>query len=127
MLEMAYGRKVGKSTVDNSLRGVRENSVINVVDEYLTLKRIPHYRINSGALKTPRSQLVKFGCKGMSDFYAIGPAGISIWIECKRPKGGRVSEAQREFLDCINRNGGIGIVVNSVESLESQLKEAQRI
>jgi hypothetical protein len=61
----------------------------------------------------------------MADFYAIGPAGISIWIECKRPVGGRLSADQKEFLDCINREGGIGIVVNSVESLESQLKEAQ--
>jgi hypothetical protein len=60
----------------------------------------------------------------MSDFYAIGPAGISIWIECKRPKGGRLSADQKEFLDCINRSGGIGIVVSSVESLELQLKEA---
>jgi hypothetical protein len=121
---MAYGRKVGKSTIDTSLRGVRENQVLNAVDEYLALKRIPHYRINSGALKTPRGQLIRFGSKGMSDFYAIGPDGISVWIECKRPKGGRLSEAQKEFLDCINRNGGVGIVVNSVESLELQLKEA---
>jgi hypothetical protein len=123
---MAYGRKI-KKRVDDSLRGVKESSVMSAVDEYLTLKRIPYYRINSGALKTPRGQLVKFGSKGMSDIYAIGPAGISIWIECKRPKGGRLSEAQKEFLDCINRNGGVGIVVNSVDSLENQLKEVRII
>jgi hypothetical protein len=121
---MAYGRKIRTLKVEDPLKGVGENAVVNVVDEYLTLKRIPHYRINSGALKTPRGHLVKFGSKGMSDIYAIGPAGISIWIECKRPKGGRLSEAQKEFLDCINRHAGVGIVVNSVESLESQLKEA---
>jgi hypothetical protein len=121
---MAYGRKVGKSTANDSLRGVRENSVINAVDVYLTLKCIPHYRINSGALVTPRGQLIRFGSKGMSDFYAIGPAGISIWIECKRPKGGRLSADQKEFLDCINKHSGIGIVVRSVEELESQLKDA---
>jgi hypothetical protein len=124
---MAYDRKTRTPKVEDTLKGVRENAVMNAVDEYLTLKRIPHYRINSGALKTPRGQLVKFGSKGMSDFFAIGPAGISIWIECKRPKGGRLSEAQKEFLDCINRNGGVGIVVNSVDSLENQLKEAQII
>ena len=114
---MAYPRKA-------ALRGVKEGPVINAVSEYLASKKIPHYRINSGALKTQRGGFVRFGAKGMSDFYAIGPAGISIWIECKRPVGGRVSEDQKEFLDCINRNGGIGIVVNSVESLERQLKEA---
>jgi hypothetical protein len=124
---MAYGRKVGKSTVDDSPRGARENSVLNAVMEYLSLKRIPHWRINSGATKTERGGFVRFGSKGMSDIYAIGPAGISVWIECKRPKGGRLSEAQKEFLDCINRNDGVGIVVNSVDSLENQLKEAQII
>jgi hypothetical protein len=124
---MAYSRKLGKSTIDSSLRGVRESSVLNAVMEYLLLKRIPHWRINSGATKTERGGFIRFGSKGMSDIYAIGPDGISIWIECKRSKGGRLSESQKEFLDCINRNGGIGIVVNSVESLESQLKEARVI
>jgi hypothetical protein len=112
------------NAAEDPLRRVKESVVINAVEEYLTLKHIPHYRINSGALKTPRGQLVKFGAKGMSDIFAIGPAGISVWIECKRPKGGRLSEAQKEFLDCINRHGGIGIVVNSIDSLETQLKEA---
>jgi hypothetical protein len=124
---MAYGRKRRTTKVEDPLRDVKEDTVINAVKEYLALKQIPHYRINSGGLKTPRGQLVKFGATGMSDIYAIGPAGISIWIECKRPKGGRLSEAQKEFLDCINRNGGIGIVVNSIDSLETQLKEAQVI
>ena len=117
---MAYGRK----TRNKSLKGVKENPVVNAVMEYLKLKKIPHYRVNSGAMKTPSGGWIKFGSPGMSDIYAIGPAGISIWIECKRPVGGRLSEAQREFLDCVNRNGGIGIVVNSIESLEQQLKEA---
>jgi hypothetical protein len=121
---MAYGRKLGNTTVDSSLRGVLENSVLNAVMEYLSLKHIPHWRMNSGATKTERDGFIRFGSKGMSDIYAIGPAGISVWIECKRPKGGRLSEAQKEFLDCINRNFGIGIVVHSVEELEEQLREA---
>ena len=104
-----------------------EGDVLRAVDQWLTLKRIAHWRINSGGLKNSRGRLVRFGARGMADFYAIGPApeGKSIWIKCKRPKGGVVSEAQREFLDCINRHGGIGIVVNSIESLEAQLKEAE--
>ena len=124
---MAYSRKIRTPNSADPLRSVRENAVINAVDELLTLYRIPHWRINSGALKTPSGQLVRFGATGMSDFYAIGPAGISVWIECKRPKGGRLSEAQKEFLDCINRNGGVGIVANSVDSLENQLKETRII
>ena len=103
---------------------IKEADVLKAVDRWLTLKKIPHWRINSGALKTERGRLVRFGAAGMSDFFAIGPEGRAIWIECKRPQGGVVSAAQKEFIDCINRHGGIGIVVNSIESLELQLKEA---
>jgi len=121
---MAYGRKV-KSTAASEMKTVKEGSVMRIIDEFLTIKQIPHWRVNSGALRDRRNRLVRFGAKGMSDYYAIGPAGVSIWIECKRPVGGKLSEAQKEFLDCINRNGGIGIVANSLESLERQLKEAE--
>jgi hypothetical protein len=102
----------------------KEGSVLNAVSSYLSALQIPHWRINSGGLKDSHGRLVRFGAPGMSDYYAIGPAGVSIWIECKRPKGGRLSESQKEFLDCVNRSGGIGIVVNSIESLEQQLKES---
>ena len=103
---------------------VKEADVLKAVEIWLTIKKIPHWRINSGALKTDRGRLVRFGAPGMSDFYAIGRDGRSIWIECKRPQGGVVSATQKIFLDSINRHGGIGIVVNSTESLELQLKEA---
>jgi hypothetical protein len=117
-------REFGNTEDGNSQRGIRESDVLNAVMNYLSLNRIPCWRINSGALKTERGGFIRFGSKGMSDIYAISPDGISVWIECKRPKGGRLSEAQKEFLDCINRNSGVGIVVHSVEELEAQLKEA---
>jgi hypothetical protein len=120
---MAYGRK-RKTQNALPVQSTGENSVLSMVKEYLSLRQIPYWRINSGALRDNHNRLVRFGAAGMSDIYAIGPAGVSIWIECKRPVGGRLSAAQREFLDCVNRNGGIGIVVNSIESLEQQLKEA---
>jgi hypothetical protein len=124
---MAYGLYTRTPKADDPLRGIKEGAVMHDVAQYLALKRIPYWRVNSGGLKDSHGRLVKFGAKGMADFYAIGPAGISVWIECKRPKGGRLSASQKDFLDCINRNGGVGIVVNSVESLESQLQEARII
>jgi len=102
----------------------RESDVVIAISQWLTARGIPHWRINCGALPTQQGQLVRFGAKGMSDFYAIASGGKSIWIECKRPEGGTVSEHQKRFLDCINQNGGIGIVVTSIESLEAQLKGA---
>jgi hypothetical protein len=101
---------------------VKEADVIRAVDRWLSLHQIAHFRMNSGALKNEHGRPVRFGAKGMADFYAIVP-GKSIWIECKRPSGGVLSTAQREFLNLVNRCGQIGIVVNSVESLEIQLRE----
>ena len=103
---------------------IKEADVIKTVSRWLSFNKIPHWRINSGALKTERGRLVHFGAKGMADIYAIGPEGKSVWIECKRPHRGVISAAQKEFLDCINKHGGTGIIVSSVESLELQLKEA---
>jgi hypothetical protein len=108
---------------------VKEADVIRAVAQWLSIHRIPYLRMNSGALKSPRGQLVPFGRKGASDFLALGPPpeGKAIWIECKRPSGGILSAYQREFLDMVNRRGCIGIVVRSAEELEEQLKEAGMI
>ena len=101
----------------------KEAYIITAVCGYLAAVGVPYWRINSGAYKTERGGFVRYGAPGMADVYAVGPAGRSIWIECKRPEGGRLSAAQAEFLEVINKAGGVGIVVNSIDSLETQLKE----
>jgi hypothetical protein len=44
-------------------------------------------------------------------------------VECKRP-GGKLTKAQSDFIDMINANNGVAIVVNSIESLATLLKGA---
>jgi hypothetical protein len=105
---------------------LKEADVIRAVKQWLSLHKIRHFRMNSGKLKNPSGRPVSFGETGMADLYAL-TKGVAIWIECKRPDGGVVSEEQHAFLDFINQEGcgnTIGIIVNSVESLEQQLKEA---
>ena len=108
---------------------IKESSVLKQVEEWLTLHRIWHMRCNNSAGKAQSGMFMRsFTCnghavKGVSDIYAIKD-GVSLWIECKRPVGGVVSVDQRNFLDAMNRHGAVGIVVNSIESLEAQLKEA---
>lgn len=108
---------------------VHESAVLRQVEDWLTLRRIWHMRCNNAAGKAQSGQFMRsFTCnghpvKGVSDIYAIKD-GVSLWIECKRPVGGVVSTDQKRFLDAMNRNGAVGIVVNGIESLESQLKEA---
>lgn len=110
-------------------KAVRESVVLRQVEEWLTLRHIWHMRCNNSAGKAQSGQFMRsFTCNGhavsgVSDIYAVKD-GVSIWIECKRPVGGKLSDGQRNFLDAMNRNGAVGIVVNGIESLEKQLKEA---
>ena len=110
-------------------KGIKESSVLKQVEEWLTLHRFWHMRCNNSAGKAQSGMFMRsFTCnghavKGVSDIYAIKD-GVTFWIECKRPVGGIVSVDQRNFLDAMNRHGAVGIVVNSIESLEAQLKEA---
>lgn len=114
---------------DNIDKAVRESVVLHQVEEWLTLRHIWHMRCNNAAGKAQSGQFMRsFTCNGhavsgVSDIYAVKD-GVSIWIECKKPVGGRLSDGQRNFLDAMNRNGAVGIVVNGIESLEKQLKEA---
>ena len=108
---------------------IKESSVLKQVEEWLTLHRFWHMRCNNSAGKAQSGMFMRsFTCnghavKGVSDIYAIKD-GVTFWIECKRPVGGVVSVDQRNFLDAMNRHGAVGIVVNSIESLEKQLQEA---
>jgi hypothetical protein len=103
---------------------ITEGDVIRVVDDFLSRHEICHWRNNTGAFKTERGGFVRAGHVGSSDFLGICPDGRFLAVECKRPLKGVLSVSQEEFLDCINRNGGVGIVVDSVDSLEKQLKDA---
>jgi hypothetical protein len=102
---------------------ITEGDVMRIVDGFLTMRRIYHWRNNSGAYKD-KARFIRYGKTGSSDFIGICPDGRFLAVECKRPNGGVLSAAQREFLDAVNRNGGVGIIASSVESLELQLKEA---
>lgn len=64
---------------------------------------------------------MRFGLKGSSDILGILPNGQFLAVECKREKGGRLSEEQIEFINKINENGGFAICVNSLYDLESKL------
>lgn len=108
---------------------IKESTVLKQVEEWLTVHKIWHMRCNNSAGKAQSGRFMRsftyngHAVDGVSDIYAVKD-GVSIWIECKRPVGGRLSEGQRNFLDAMNRHGAVGIVVNSIESLENQLKEA---
>lgn len=66
------------------------------------------------------------GCgPGSSDLHAI-VGGVAVWIETKRPKGGRLSKEQIDFIDSVRRAGGVAGVAKSIEETAELLAEAEK-
>lgn len=101
-----------------------ESSVVREVQNIIDLYRLSIYRTNTGAVKVEK-RLVRFGKTGTGDYTGwCQYTGRHVEIECKRPVGGVLSEAQRRRLDAINKAGGVGIMVTSGADCLAQLKEA---
>lgn len=98
-----------------------ESVVLKQCLDYLKLKGIYCWRNNTGACKSG-NRYIRYGFIGSSDILGILPDGRFLAVECKRTKGGRVSEAQHEFLSKIASNGGVAIVAKSVDDLITALK-----
>lgn len=101
-------------------KGQSESVVLKQCLEYLQLRGIFCWRNNSGAVKMGKS-FVRFGMPGSSDILGILPNGQFLAVECKREKGGILSDKQVEFLNRIKENGGVAVVVHSVNDLEKIL------
>ena len=102
-----------------------ESAVNREIDRLLNLYGIYHWSNNSGAVKKGKSKRpIKFGKPGSSDWLGICPDGRFLAIESKRPVGGVTSDLQKQFLDRINSDGGVGIVARSAVECYEKLKEA---
>jgi len=112
-----------QETVKHPAIKVSESDVMEDVAQVLRAYHIFHWRNNSGAVKMDRERWLRYGYPGSSDWLGICPDGRFLAIECKAPKTGRLTERQQSFIDCINRQGGVAIVVNNLNSLIEQLKE----
>ena len=96
--------------------GLKENAVLSQCLSYLQIRGIFAWRNNTGALKIGK-RFIRFGKPGSSDILGILPNGQFLAVECKREKGGILSDIQVEFLNRIKANGGIAVVVHSVDEL----------
>ena len=75
------------------------------------------WRNNTGALKDRNGRIVKYGlCVGSSDLIGIYK-GRFLALELKR-KGKNPTPKQQNFIDVVNKAGGIAGVVRSVEDLK---------
>lgn len=104
------------------MKGQPESEVLRSCLEYLHLKRIYAWRNNSGGAKIGK-QFVRFGMVGSADILGITKDGRFLAVECKREKGGVLSDAQKEFLGKIAGSGGVALCVHSVAELAAKLEE----
>jgi hypothetical protein len=88
-----------------------EKEVTRQIRQVLKICRVWHWKEWQGPMSFP---------KGISDILGIYQ-GRFLAIEVKRP-GGRVSREQREFLNRVNAEGGLGFVAYSVDDVVERLQ-----
>lgn len=94
---------------------ISEKEVQTAILQYLQVKRIFHFRNNTGATKTEGGGFVRYGTPGSPDIIVV-QNGIFIGIEVKRP-GGKLSPNQKLFCDALLKAGGRYIVAHSLEDV----------
>lgn len=99
---------------------MKESDVQRAILDYLVLKRIFHYRNNSGAFKRDDGHFYRFGAVGSPDIVCV-INGQYVGIEVKAP-GGRQSEHQKEFQRRLELAGGKYVLATSLDSVMKALE-----
>lgn len=98
---------------------VFEKDIQRAILQYLSLKRVFHWRNNTGAFTgehNGKRRFVQFGAVGSPDIFAVKDGKI-YGIEVKRP-GGKMSEKQRLFKFDFEGNGGIYRLAESIDDIK---------
>ena len=106
-------------------KDIPESVVIQQVKQVLKVTGLKIQRINTGCFTIGEGRnrrFIKTADAGTCDFEGYDNKGRFVAIECKRPSGGRLSPAQRERIEDINRKGGVAIVVHSGDEAYLQLE-----
>ena len=107
------------------LKDIPESAVIQQVKQVLKVTGLKIQRINTGCFtigEGANRRFIKTADAGTCDFEGYDNKGRFVAIECKRPTGGRLSPAQRERIEDINRKGGVAIVAHSGDEAYLQLE-----
>ena len=102
---------------------MKESEIQRTILDYLTLKRIFHYRNNSGAFVMPETathsrRFFRAGVVGAPDIVCV-VKGQFVGIEVKAPKG-RQNDNQKEFQRQLEAAGGLYILAYSLEDVLSR-------
>lgn len=106
---------------NEALKHISEAEVVQEVKAIIKATGIKLQRINTGCFKTG-DRFIKTAEAGTLDFEGYDKNGRFCAIECKRPVGGRLSDAQKLRINDINAKGGVAIVAHSGNEAIEQLK-----
>ena len=90
---------------------MREQDIQNSILNYLQAKGIFCWRNSVGG-----TQKKRYGLKGSADITGLLKNGRRLEIEVKSEKG-KLSKEQKEFLEMINLNNGLAMVVRSLDDV----------
>ncbi len=94
---------------------ILEKDIQKAILSYLELKRIFHWRNNTGAFKTEGGGFMKFGQRGSPDIFVV-KAGQIIGLEVKAPKGTQ-SDYQLSWQISFQEAGGLYYIVRSLDEV----------
>jgi hypothetical protein len=101
-----------------------ESALVRAVLGYLALRKIVAWRVNAGGLAVGSGKgrrFVRLAPAGCGDILAIlPPAGRLLSLELKRP-GGRLRPSQARWIDLVRSQGGLALVVRSLDELIAAL------
>jgi hypothetical protein len=101
-----------------------ESALVAACLQFLQLRGLVAFRVNAGSLAVGSGRArryVRLAPAGMGDILAIlPPAGRLLSIECKRP-GGRLRPSQARWIDLVRAQGGLALVVRSLDQLIAAL------
>ena len=105
---------------------IPESEVIQQVKAVIRATGVKLQRINTGCFMVGEGRnrrYIRTAEAGTLDFEGYDNKGRFCAIECKRPSGGRLSLAQRERIEDINRKGGVAFVAHGGEEALRKLQE----
>lgn len=107
--------------------GAKEAEVLSAVLAYLRLHPQVAWvrRMNVGATEASDGRYIAFGFVGCSDIIGQMRDGRFLAVECKREKGGKVSDAQAAFLATVGKHGGVAGVARSIDDAVRILGETE--
>lgn len=107
---------------------MKESDTQKAILDYLAIKRIFHWRNNTGATKIGE-RFVRFGDKGSPDIFAVqiitfsgGITGGQVYgIEVKSDTNGKQSEEQHNWQEHFEEAGGVYILARSLDDVIAHL------